>query len=381
MSTFILRFPGDVGPGATRVAVKDLIDIAGFPTTCGSKVVAAAAKPAESDAACLAGLRAAEASGAAVIVGKANLHELAFGVSGINPWYGTPVNPLDASRVPGGSSSGSAVAVATREADVAFGSDTGGSIRIPAACCGVVGLKTTRGRIPLGGVEPLAPSLDTVGPLGATVAAAGTGMALLEPGFTWAGRSPAARIGRFRPTAERWVDKAVDRALSEWSSAGGGEVVDIELPGWKAANEAFTIVLMSEAWSVHRLLWEQSAGDLSPDVAERLEMGSMLDRSEVAAAWELARRWAGELTALLASVDLIALPVLAATPPLLDDPARMLSIRLTGPFNLAGLPALALPVAGEEGGLPASLQLVGPAGSEELIMATAEAVEAVGGRA
>src|SRR5690242_1330086 len=128
MTTFITRLdPSGSGP---RLAVKDLIDVEGAPTTAGCKAVAAAADPAEKDAPCMAGARAADAR----IVGKVNLHELAFGATGVNPWYGTPENPLDPSLVPGGSSSGSAVAVATDEADVAYGSDTGGSVRIPSAC-------------------------------------------------------------------------------------------------------------------------------------------------------------------------------------------------------------------------------------------------------
>src|ERR1700757_3651429 len=142
MGTFITRLSRH--DGGIRLAVKDLIDIEGVPTTVGSRAVALAAAPAERDAQCMAGARAA----AVTIVGKVNLHELAFGASGVNQYFGTPVNPLDHDRVPGGSSSGSAVAVAAGEADIAYGSDTGGSIRIPAACCGVAGLKTTWGRIP-----------------------------------------------------------------------------------------------------------------------------------------------------------------------------------------------------------------------------------------
>ena len=118
------------------MAVKDLIDIAGLSTTAGSRAIAERAARATHDAPCLAGLRAAQRRGAARLVGKTNLHELAFGVTGINPAFGTPVNPLDPRRVPGGSSSGSAVAVAAGEADVAFGTDTGGSVRIPAASAG-----------------------------------------------------------------------------------------------------------------------------------------------------------------------------------------------------------------------------------------------------
>src|SRR3984957_20029938 len=166
MTTFITRYATS-GAGV-RLAVKDLIDMAGEPTTAGCRAVAERAVPAVRDAACLAGAREAGAR----IVGRTNLHELALGVTGVNLWSGTPVNPLDPTRVPGGSSSGSAVAVASGEADIAYGADTGGSVRIPAACCGIVGLKTTWGRIPLTGVRPLAPSLDTVGPMAADIAGA-----------------------------------------------------------------------------------------------------------------------------------------------------------------------------------------------------------------
>ena len=174
MTTFITKLdsPG-TGP---RLAVKDLVDIEGVPTTAGCKAVERHAQPAKADAPCLAGARAADAR----VIGKTNLHELAMLPIGTNPWFGTPVNPLDPDLIPGGSSSGSAVAVATDEADVALGSDTGGSIRVPSACCGTTGLKTTHGRVSLEGVWPLAPSLDTVGPMAATVPGLTAGMQLLE---------------------------------------------------------------------------------------------------------------------------------------------------------------------------------------------------------
>ena len=378
MATFILKLVEDeTPPGVTRVAVKDLIDMAGLATTGGSKVLSPAA--AAEDAECLAGIRKAEAEGTAVIVGKTNLHELAFGVSGINPWFGTPVNPLDATRVPGGSSSGSAVAVASGEADVALGTDTGGSVRIPAACCGVVGLKTTRGRIPLRGVHPLGPSLDTVGPMAATVAFTGEGMALLEPGFEWRNTPAAGRIGRFRLAAEDWVDGALDAALARCAAAGA-ELVDVDLPGWGAASEAFNVILMSEAWTVFSQLWQEHRDDLSPDVAQRLELGSLIDSHEVAAAWEQARAWAAEMKSVFETVDVIALPTMADEPPTLEDGAAVGKIRYTGPFNLAGVPALSMPVWPDDAGgarrrFPASLQLVGPAGREDLLLATAAVAE------
>src|SRR5438552_9821590 len=252
MTTFITRL--DIGGTGPRLAVKDLIDMEGVPTTAGCRAVADEAKPAERDAACMDGARAAGVP----IVGKVNLHELAYGISGINTAFGTPVNPLDPALVPGGSSSGSAVAVATGEADIAYGSDTGGSIRIPAACCGVAGLKTTWGRVPLGGVWPLAPSLDTVGPMARDVAGLVAGMALLEPGFTQA--APVAPlVGRFRPGD---VDPAIDDSISRVLEASEAEVVDVELEGWAAAEQASGVVIVSEAW--------ESDGHL---VAHRDELG------------------------------------------------------------------------------------------------------------
>src|SRR5690349_21642465 len=161
--TWIVRLdaPGD-GP---RLAVKDCIDVEGLPTTVGCQVIAEQARPAARDAAVVA---TARRSGAR-IVGKTNLDELCWSASGVNSWSGSPVNPVDPRRVPGGSSCGSAVAVATGEADVALGTDTGGSVRIPAACCGIAGLKTTWGRVPADGVYPLAATMDTVGLLGVDI--------------------------------------------------------------------------------------------------------------------------------------------------------------------------------------------------------------------
>src|ERR1700758_2875055 len=171
MGTWVVRIPCDADGSAAgpRLAGKDCIDVAGLATRAGCPVVAEMAERAETDAAAVASARMSGAR----IVGKTALTELCWSASGVNHWAGTPVNPRDPRRVPGGSSSGSAGAVATGEADVSLGTDTGGSVRIPAACCGVTGLKTVRGRVPVKGVYPLAPSLDTVGPIGRDVAAGG----------------------------------------------------------------------------------------------------------------------------------------------------------------------------------------------------------------
>lgn len=368
MATFITRLDG-AGKGL-RLAVKDLIDVAGVPTTAGCRAVADVAEPAAADATCLAGARRAEQEGRLRIVGKTNLHELAFGVSGVNPWFGTPVNPLDPSLVPGGSSSGSAVAVATGEADVAYGTDTGGSVRIPSACCGTTGLKTTWGRVPLEGVFPLAPSLDTVGPMARDVAGVITGMTLLEPGFAPDPIAPRV-VGRVRLPCDPVIDDAIDAALARAEL----EVHEIELPGWEEAQSAATTILLAEAWDSDHAILERDPAGVGADVAQRLRRGAGVSRDDVAVARAIQGWWQAELGRAFERVDLIALPVLSAFPPPLERAAEVLSIRCTLPVNLAGVPALALPVP-TRGRLPASLQLVGPPNSEERLVAAGLHVEA-----
>jgi amidase len=368
MSTWILKEAAP-GPGL-RVAVKDLIDVAGLPTTAGSLAVADLAGPAAADAACMAGLRAAIARGQACLAGKVNLHELAYGISGINRAFGTPANPLDPTLVPGGSSSGSAVAVATGEADVAYGSDTGGSIRIPAACCGVAGLKTTWGRIPLEGVWPLAPSLDTVGPLARDVAGLVAGMALLEPGFTVSADPPAA-VGRVTMKADPAIAEPVDAALA----SAGWHISPVRLRGLDAAMTAAMTVLDAEAWQSDRALARSSPGRIGRDVLRRLREASKVTPAALGKARQQASRWRTTLSELWDQVDLLAVPTLLGFPPALDDAGGLNRIRgLTSPVNLAGLPALALPVP-TGGPLPASVQLIGPAGSEELLLAAGAVLE------
>lgn len=362
--TFITRL-GVRGPGLA-LAVKDAIDVAGVPTTAGSRVVAEWAGPAAADAACLAGARAAGAT----IVGKANLHELCFGGTGVNPWFGTPVNPYDPDLVPGGSSSGSAVAVAAGDADVAFGTDTAGSIRNPAACCGVLGLKTTWGRVPFEGVWPLAPSMDTVGPLAATADRLEQAMALLLPGFSRSSSLPR-RVGRVRELeTDPQVDGAVDAALA----STGWEVVAVRLPGWAAAHGAAVTMLLGEALASHRRLVAEHLGELAPDVADRFRRALGLPAGALDESRRRARAWRAELAEAFAQVDLLALPAMAGFPPRRDAP-EVPPNPAAAPVNLAGHPALAVPVP-SRGPLPASLQLIGPDGSEELLVAAAAVVEA-----
>jgi len=340
----------------------------GEPTTAGCRAVADLAVPAERDAACLGGSRAAGAR----IVGRTNLHELALGVTGVNPWFGTPQNPLDAALVPGGSSSGSAVAVATGEADVAFGSDTGGSVRIPSACCGTAGLKTTWGRIPLDGVWPLSPSFDTVGPMARDVAGLVTGMQLLEPGFTVAGtHGDDLAVARLPISAHPRITAAIDRALN----LVGWDYRDLPVPGWDEATVHAGLLLVVEAWHSDRALVEQDPAGIGDDVLARLRLGATFDDGTVRAAWLAQREWKAALDRVFAEVDILVTPTLTIFPPRLEDGEDLLVSRCTLPVNLAGVPALSLPVPAE-GPLPASLQLIGPARSEERLLAAAAEIEA-----
>ena len=370
MATFITRLPSS-GDGI-RLAVKDLINVAGVPTTAGSRALAATAVAAERDAPCLAGARAAGAR----IVGKANLDELAFGASGVNAYFGTPVNPLDPGRVPGGSSSGSAVAVAAGEADLAYGSDTGGSIRIPSAFCGVTGLKTTHGRIPLAGVWPLAPSMDTIGPMARDVAGVAAGLALLEPGFS-VDVAAAARVGRIR-LADVDVDPVIDAAVDAALARCGVQVIEVSLPGWGAARRTSDVIIDAEAAVSNRaLLADPARRDLlSPRVRAGLVEAQAVTSAQLLVARAEQERWRDAMAAALRGVDVLALATVPFFPPRLEDAVRHGYLALTSPVNLAGFPALALPVpvsAGQR--LPASLQLIGRPGAEALLLATGAAIE------
>lgn len=374
MATFITKL--DATGTGPRLAVKDIIDVEGVPTTAACRAVERTAEPAKSDAACLAGARAAGAR----IVGKANLHELAMLPIGTNPWFGTPTNPLDADLIPGGSSSGSAVAVAAGDADVALGSDTGGSIRVPSACCGTVGLKTTYGRVPLDGVWPLAPSLDTIGPMATTVAGVVLGMQLLEPGFTPAA-GPAGVVGRIRTAGDPAIEAAVDAALE----ASGLEVVNLEWDGLALGGQAFMGIFFSEIWECDQPLVEANPDAVGADIIEAMGLADMF-RGGRADALKARDSFRDSLEELFGRVEVLALPTMPVFAPRLDslsvDTLATVCLEITGhvaPFNVSGSPCLAQPVPVAGSRLPASLQLVGPANGEELLVATAAHIEAAVG--
>ena len=370
MGTWVVRIAGaadgeDAGP---RLAVKDCIDVAGLPTTAGCPVVAEMAEPAPADAAVVASAR----EGGARIAGKTGLTELCWSASGINHWSGTPANPRDPRRLPGGSSTGSAVAVATGEADVAFGTDTAGSVRIPAACCGVAGLKTAFGRVPVKGVYPLAPSLDTVGPLGADVAALELGMRLLEPGFRLPGAPGELTAARLTVPgelgeAEPAVQAAVDRALA----AAGIAVTDV--PGWDAdaVRSAMSVLIDAEGFRTNAYLMPYLK-HLSPHIQRNLERGARLTPADRAAAERARTALRASLGALLADYPVLVLPTLLGEPPLLGTRGFALTA-LTAAASLAGLPALSLPVPAPDRVI-VSIQVIGP--TEERVLAFGQVIEA-----
>ena len=369
-ATFITRLDPDRDPQARpdgiRVAVKDCIDVAGVITTAGSPAVADDAAPADADAECLAGVRALGGR----IVGKANLHELCFGSSGVNLHYGTPVNPLDPRRVPGGSSSGSAVAVATGLADVGIGTDTAGSIRNPAAACGVVGLKPTFGVVSVVGVRPLAPSLDTVGVLGRTVHDVSVGATLLDSRLTEGLLSPSLTAARLRfPDTDPTIEAAIDSALID----AGMEVTEVTLTGWEAAHRAALDLLFGEALMVNGDLWRHHQDRLGADLVERFTFAQAIGPAELGDARARREPWRTELSEVLGTHGLLVLPTM------IDYPARIGQQGVApnpaaSAVNLAGFPAISLPVP-SGGLLPASIQLVAPDHHEPRLLATAALIE------
>ncbi|MGH3097579.1 MAG: amidase [Streptosporangiales bacterium] len=362
--TWLLRLDAD-GSGP-RLAVKDCIDVAGTPTTVGCRAIAVHAEPAAYDAPVVASAR----RGGARIVGKTNVVELCRHADGVNEWTGTPPNPLDLARIPGGSSSGSAVAVANGEADVAYGTDTGGSVRVPAACCGIAGLKTTAGRVPTHGVFEFSRTLDTVGPLARDVAGLVVGMGLLEPGIT-AQPEPDTPLtaARLRPPV---LDEGVESAVDDALSAAGVAAEDVELPAWEDWIDAADALMLAEGFFAHRHLLER-AGQLESRHVEGIEKGGQITAAHVLDCRRTGLALRTRLRALLDRYDVLALPTMRTAPPKLGESASV--TYLTVPFNLAGLPAVSLPVPRGAGELPASLQLVGGWYAEEQLLAAAAHVE------
>ena len=356
----IARFT--LGDGPLRVAVKDCIDIAGHPTRQGSAIFADS-PPAAANAQLIDHLLA---SGAWRIVGKAAMHELAFGVTGVNRWGGTPVNPQWPDRIVGGSSSGSAAAVAAGLVDMAIGTDTGGSVRLPAACCGIVGFKPTYGLVSRKGVHPQDSSLDCVGVFARDVAVVTRAMQGLVPGFAASGAPRPGRLVRLSPPVDPSVADAFDRAVSSLPLI----IEDGVLPDLDAAFDASLIVMGAENWSALGVHADHPG--MGKDVRARLKTGAKHGVDAVAAARAVGAQLARDIDALLAKADALILPTLPIVPPTLaeahDARAVVPLTRLVRPFNLSGHPAITLPIRTAQD-LPAGVQLVGRRGADaDLLM-------------
>ncbi len=377
---FVSYWPKPAGYTGVRLAVKDFIDIKGEVTSAGSAYVAKNSPPAKQDAACL---KLARERGVHII-GKTNASEFGVTASGVNSHFGTPRSPLSRGQKPklisGGSSSGSAVAVATYMADVAFGTDTGGSVRIPAACCGVYGLKTTFGLVPLKGVFPMSPkNLDTVGPLAKTLPNLVEGMSLLQPGFDAKyaqakAEKPTARSIRVGRLYVDGTDPAVDLAIDAALKKAGFRVVRLDKnfkDAWDQSQKDGMTIAVGDAWT-NDDKYRNKRG-----VSTVTKASILLGRVEhLTGGYERAIQrkagWQRTLRRTFDRVDLIALPTLKQMPPRIPRfggsvvfEAATFGMQNTVGFNYSGNPAIAIPVDIQGKEVPlTSLQLVGPRLSE-----------------
>ncbi|MGF6513255.1 amidase [Pseudomonas sp. BT76 TE3572] len=362
MSTFISEFL--LGGSGKRVAIKDSIDIAGHPTRSGSRAFADAA-PATRNAEVVDAILDAGWQ----IVGKTNLHELAFGVTGINDWTGTPINPQAPDRVPGGSSSGSAAAVAAGLADIAIGTDTGGSVRVPAACCGIAGLKPTYGRVSRVGAHPAVSSLDCVGPFAANMDDLIAAMQVICPGFR-VQNQPSSNVSvGFLDVA---CDPHLHACLGAAADRAGWRRSNVQLSEFDAAFAAGLTVINFENWAAFGHL--TGKGLIGADVEQRLLAASRTNAADLAEAEKVRVRFSQQVDAALEEFAVLLLPTLPSLPPTLSE-ARSASKAVAGmtplvrPFNLSGHPALTIPVELDCGGLKVGLQIVGRKGQDELVCA------------
>jgi len=389
-----VRADRELGSGVDRgplhgipISIKDLIDIAGQPTTAASRVLAG--NIARADAPVITRLREA----GAILIGKTNLHEFALGTTSEDSAFGAVHHPSDPARSPGGSSGGSAAAVALGMGLASLGSDTGGSIRIPSSVCGTVGLKPGIGEVPTAGVIPLSTTFDHVGPLTRSVPDAATLWSIL----TQSTPPPLNReirglrlvrlVDYFDRPIEPAVRSAFERAL-ESLRRGGAVVKDAVLPNTAGILDAYVSIVLPEGAAWHAPYLDTKAGEYSPMVRARFESGRAIPAVKYVQAVEFCRRLRTDVDALLADADVIVLPTMPITAPLLGsdeitiDPAvgdrtavRSAMLKHTQPFNMTGHPAISLPVPVT--GLPVGLQLVGKLGGTAGLLAIAASCEKI----
>jgi aspartyl-tRNA(Asn)/glutamyl-tRNA(Gln) amidotransferase subunit A len=367
------------------VTIKDLFDVAGEPTRAGSKVLADA-PPATSDAPVVRRLRA----GGAVIVAKTNMAEFAFSGIGANPHYGTPGNPADRTRIPGGSSSGAAVAVADGMCEIAIGTDTGGSTRVPAALCGVVGYKPTKSRVPTEGAFPLSYTLDSVGPIAKTVASCAAADAVMAGDDPWT-LEPAPlqglRLGIPQGLPLRGLDQTVATQFSDATRELGRTGVRLSdqpvplLDDMVRVNSKATFAV-AESYSIHREQLTTRAADYDPFVRSRIEGGRTLSAADYMAMLRDRGALVRAMDARLSDLDALVLPTTPIVAPTIAEVSSIdgfntkngLLLRNPAIVNFFDLSAISLPLP-RAGGLPVGLMLVARNGHDHRLFRMAAAIE------
>lgn len=353
----------------TPLAVKDLFDTAGLVTTYGSPLFADHV-PLKTAAA----VEALEVAGYGM-VGKTNLHEFAYGTTSENPHFGVVPNPVAPGRVAGGSSGGNAAALVLGAADLALGTDSGGSIRIPAACCGVVGFKPTYGLVSLDGCFPLAPSFDHAGPMARDVRTCEEALRALVAGFEPHALESLEEI----EVAVAWLDGADTLVRTRVDEAAAlfprGRAVALTVP------EGIGRLFMHEVAGVHRELFAENADLYGEDVRIKLERCLEVTDADADRAARRRDEYLEAIEGELAEIDFVLTPTLPCVAPPIgaggtgDLEVREVMISRTFPFNVLGWPALALPCGAAEDGLPASVQLAGRPGTDALVLAAGRLLE------
>jgi aspartyl-tRNA(Asn)/glutamyl-tRNA(Gln) amidotransferase subunit A len=375
---------GSLGPlDGTIVSIKDLFDVAGEPTRAGSKILAEEAAPAVADAPVVHRLRQA----GAVIVAKTNMSEFAFSGIGANPHFGTPGNPRDRRRVPGGSSAGAPVALADGMCELSIGTDTGGSVRIPAALCGLVGFKPSRQRVPTDGAFPLSKTLDSIGPIARSVADCAKADAIMaaeeftapEP-IALAGLRFGLAEGLLLDRLDDIVAPAFKAALGRLEGAGcrlSHEQLSL-LDDWVAVNERGG-VLPPEACALHRDRLRRRAADIDPNVRIRIERGCAVSPADYADMVRERARLVAAMDARLAALDVLVMPTTAIAAPTIAEVAdpkvfatrNAALLRNTSMVNFFDLCAISLPL---QATLPVGLMLVVRNGQDRQLLRIAAAV-------
>lgn len=381
-----LKAGNDRGPlHGIPIALKDLFYTRGVRTTAGSPLFADFVP--DTDAAVVEQLRAA----GAISIGKTNLHELAFGITSKNPHYGAVLNPLDQTRLPGGSSGGSAAAVAAGMVPMALGTDTGGSIRIPASFCGICGLKPTYERISRRGILPLAFSLDHAGPLGTSIEDCAIVMNALasdaeEFNLPCLTDLQQVRVAFPSPFFLKRVDpkvKANIEAAVLMLERAGARIIQVSLPDFDAINIVSRVVQLAEFASLHAQ--DADREKFGSDVSSLLEQGRMIAGHEYVNAQRLRTLFRRQMDQVWREIDVLITPTTPTTAPLADNDwteingvrenVRMATTRLVRGINYLGEPALSMPCGVDEKGLPVGLQMISAPSTEAKLLQIAKSLE------